>query len=152
MTPFLTNVLTSLLVGALSAWITTILALRRFRSEQLWIRKMDAYAALFEALIDIQSYSQAAVHELESHHTMSQTVESQLSVKASRGHETIRKAIAVGALVLSAETAKHLEILQVNFSDPLYNLDVFEEMTEVVTKATKAIADLRVLAKDDLTR
>ena len=72
-----------------AAWIATILALRRFRFEQLWIRKMDAYAALLEALIDINSYSHAAVHELQSHYEMRETIKSQLSEKASRGHETI---------------------------------------------------------------
>ena len=59
--------ITSLLLVGLSAWIATTLALRRFRFEQLWIRKLDAYAALFEALSDIKSYSRAAVHELQNH-------------------------------------------------------------------------------------
>ena len=149
---FLTNVITSLLLVGLSAWIATTLALKRFRFEQLWIRKLDAYAALFEALSDIKSYSQAAVHELQNHCDMRETIKSQLSEKASIGHETIRKAIAVGVLVLSDETAKQLEIIQDDLSNPFYNLDLLEEMPKVVAITTKAIVDLQDLSKADLKR
>ena len=68
------------------------------------------------------------------------------------GHETIRKAIAVGVLVLSDETAKQLEIIQDDLSDPFYNLDLLEEMTKVVAITTKAIVDLQNLSKADLKR
>ena len=152
LTTFLTHVITPLLLVGLSAWIATTLALRRFHFEQLWIRKLDAYAALFEALSDIKSYSRAAVHELQNHCDMRETIKSQLSEKASMGHETIRKAIAVGVLVLSDETAKQLEIIQDDLSDPFYNLDLLEEMTKVVAITTKAIVDLQNLSKADLKR
>ena len=58
----------------------------------------------------------------------------------------------MGVLVLSDETAKQLEIIQDDLSDPFYNLDLLEEMTKVVAITTKAIVDLQDLSKADLKR
>ena len=47
----------SILIAIISAIIAVILALKRFRSEQLWLKKTEAYKEILSALFKIQSYA-----------------------------------------------------------------------------------------------
>ena len=50
MTTFLTSLAVGVMVAIVSAYVTVRLALSRFRAEQWWTRKADAYASILEAL------------------------------------------------------------------------------------------------------
>ena len=50
----LIKLLSSIPVAIVTAWVTVWLALRRFRSERWWERKVDSYTSLF-VLITMQN-------------------------------------------------------------------------------------------------
>ncbi len=47
---FSLNILTGIVIAVISSLIATHLALKRFRTEKWWERKVDAYLKIIEAL------------------------------------------------------------------------------------------------------
>ena len=61
MNPTLINFLASVAIGALTASLATYLALRKFRTEKLWEKKVDAYAQLINAVHELMRIRDAQI-------------------------------------------------------------------------------------------
>lgn len=125
-------------------------ALRRFREERWWERKVEAYVGLFTALFDVQRSLRQRVREVEEAFTTPETFAKELGAKASLGYTEIRRAATIGTFLFSEETADRLASLMEVLDDPNYNLDFHEEDLTNLRAVTTAMADLKPLARKDL--
>ena len=143
-------VIPAVVVGVVTAILSVKLALRRFRQERWWERKSQAYTDLFAALFHVQRYNRVLLSRIEEGTQVSSDYLDRVAELATEGYSEIRKSVALGTFVFSAETAGRLEALQIELDDPRYDEDAYEETTALLSAVTSAIADLKPLAKRDL--
>ena len=144
------NVISSVATGLLTALISVRLALRRFRSERLWDRRVQAYSNLFEALFHVKAYTKRALDRIEGGGDLNDDYMKELAARSGEGYREIRKAVVIGVLALGPEAVKRLESLEADFDDPHHNMDLHEEISADLDAVTRAIDDLRPIAKRDL--
>src|SRR5689334_798734 len=111
------------------ALLTVPIALGRFRSERLWERRLQAYVDVLVALSHVRRYSREALADVEGEATLNSEALANLAAKSSEGRDEIRRAAAIGALILGSRTAARLEQLESELDDPRYNLDLHEVFT-----------------------
>ncbi len=68
--------LPSLIIAIITAIITVHLSLRRFHSEQWWVRKADSYSKIVESLHEIKTYCEDQIEYIEMHEDPSDDKES----------------------------------------------------------------------------
>lgn len=146
----LQNIATTAVTAILAALFAAHLALRRYRSERLWDRKLEAYVDLLESLFYIRSYNARTVERLEEGGTLDSDYMKKLGSQAATGYEAVRKAAAVATVLLSNEAAERLKQLEGELDDPRYNMDFHDIASEMLAVAQGAIVDLRAIAARDL--
>jgi hypothetical protein len=144
------GVMASTVTGIVTALVSVRLALRRFRSERLWDRKMQAYSSLFDALYHVKAYTERVVDQLEVHREIDSEHMKDVSDRSVAGYREIRKAVVVGTFILGPEAVTRLEKLERTLDDPHHNDDLYEEVSADLKAVTSAIDDLRPIAKRDL--
>ena len=99
----------SITTAIITAWVTVFLSLRRFRAEKLWIRRVDAYQRILEAL---HTWSRDYKAEWERQVSQSdyEPTESEIR-KSSKARAEIYKAIDLGSFLLSDEAAACMDQL-----------------------------------------
>ncbi len=146
----LESIATTAVTAVLAAVIGARLALFRYRSERLWDRKLEAYVNLLESLFYIRSYSARTVETIEEGGSLNSEYMGKLGKKSSAGYEAVKKAAAVGTVLLSAEAADRLRQLEEEFDVPQYNMDIHEAASTDLSIAISGIKDLRAIAARDL--
>ena len=97
------NVISSVATGLLTALISVRLALRRFRSERLWDRRVQAYSNLFEALFHVKAYTKRALDRIEGGGDLNDDYMKELAARSGEGYREIRKAVVIGVLALGPD-------------------------------------------------
>jgi hypothetical protein len=143
----LTSIVPSIVSGATVALVTVPIALRRFRAERLWERRLQAYADVLVALSHVRRYLKEGLTEIEEAKTLSAEADAALADNASRGREEIRRAAALGTLILDQKGAARLEQLEADLDDPHHNMDLHEEFEADLAVANKAYADIKAIAR-----
>jgi hypothetical protein len=144
---FLTSIVPSIVSGATVALVTVPIALGRFRAERLWERRLQAYADLLVALSHVRRYLREALSEIEEAKTLSPEASAALADKASQGREEIRRAAALGSLILDAKGAARLEQLEAALDEPYHNMDLHEEFESALAVTNAAYTDIRTIAR-----
>ncbi len=99
----------ALLSGFASAWLTYVLAWRRFRTEKWWERRADAYEKIMDALHDAKKFSDVHIDRLSSGGSdPSEDEEKKLRAQSKAGHDYILRAIDTGRLILPDEALQRL--------------------------------------------
>lgn len=140
------GVLTGIITGAMSVR----LALRRFRAERTWERKVAAYTEIFDALYDIQRYASMRIEDIAEGVQFVEEYEKEASRRSSNGYDTIRRAAIRGTFVVGPAAAARLEHLVSVFDDPHYGDAVHEEISADLSASRQALADLRTIANADV--
>jgi len=140
------GVLTGIVTGAMSVR----LALRRFRAERTWERKVAAYAEIFDALYDIQRYANMRIKEIEEGVTFVEEYEEEASRRSSNGYDTIRRSAIRGTFVVGQAAAARLEQLVLVFDDPHYGDHPHDEISADLDASREALAALRTIANADV--
>jgi hypothetical protein len=140
----------SLVVSIVVAIVTVQLSLWRFHREKWWERKLDAYTRVIEALHHMQrSLDVGWKSEVEAHQYDEAFVR-RLGEKASAGWDEVRKAIAMGELLLSPSALAVLQRLM-NESEKLpADHTYFDYVDQVGAEVERCLAKFVPLAKDDL--
>jgi hypothetical protein len=99
----LTSIVPSVVSGATVALLTVPIALRRLRSERLWERRLQAYADVLVALSHVRRYSREALAVIEVEKTLGSDALTGLAARSTEGREEIRRAAALGALILDPQ-------------------------------------------------
>jgi hypothetical protein len=142
------NVLTGIVIAAVSAWIAVQLSLRRFRAEKWWERKVDAYSRIIEALHNSKTWTDEHL-DAESHaREIPEEKEKELTGRARAAHDEIRKAINVGGFLLSDEALNRLRQFE---KESNKKHDSWVDYLESDSAATdNCLKDIIEIAKNDL--
>ena len=146
----LSTILPSLFVAVCTAYITVRLSLRQFHAQWWWERKAEAYSRIVEALHHGIEYCSAKTDETMTGQEISEEREKQLREEYGRATCELRKALGIGAYIISDEVAKALARLE---APPQLDPDEasFFELYDADCAAYKeALAEVRRLAKKDL--
>lgn len=144
------NVISGLLTGLITAAVSVRFALRRFRHERTWERKVQAYSELFDALFHVKRNATIHLQRIEEGGTYNEDYLKTLAERASAGYSAIRKATVIGTFIFSDEATACLTKLEETLDDPHHNDDIHEELSADLDAITKAIDALRPIAKHDL--
>jgi hypothetical protein len=146
----LLNLGTAVITGIITAGVSVRFALRRFRAEQTWERKVAAYTEIFDALYNISRYAKMRLEEIEEGATFVKEYEEEANRLSSEGYDRIRRAAIKGTFVVGPEAAVRLEQIVKVFDDPHYGDDVHDEISADLEAATKGLAELRKIAHVDV--
>jgi hypothetical protein len=144
------NLSAGVLTGIVTGAISVRFALRRFRAERTWERKVAAYTEIFDALYDIQRYAAMRIEEIEEGAQFVEEYEREASRRSSKGYDAIRRAALRGTFVVGAAGAARLEKLVAAFDDPHHGDDPHEIVSADFASAREALADLRAIANSDI--
>ena len=146
----LSTVLPSLVVGVCTAIITVRLSLRRFHAERWWERKAEAYSRIVEALHSVMVYWSARLREEQTGQKLDKERGKRLFEDYNRAARELNKAAGVGAYIISEDVATSLRRLQerprMDPGDCAW-LEIYEEEYDA---HSKALTEIRQLAKKDL--
>ena len=137
-------------IALVSAYITVRLALKRFRSEKRWLRKMEAYERIIEALHHLKASAQAEIDVVQKPPNSYPAPGPELTQRWREAYLEIEKAVDVGTLLLSEEAHERLmcyrkEAKQVENPD-----SSFECADAELAASNRCLPDLIRMAKKDL--
>lgn len=145
------SVVSGMVIGAFTAFVTAQQAFRRFHSERWWERKAAAYTDALEALYAMYDYA-GTVEELlimgRREDARDESIDTQVEAY-KRAVEALNKTILVGALVLSDGAVDLLREFRQERSKAILREDV-AAFTAEATAARRAIEMLRIEAIQDL--
>jgi predicted CopG family antitoxin len=147
---FLITIFTGIIIAAVSAWITVHLALRKFRSEHWWEKKVEAYSKVIEALHNSKSFSDKHLDANYAGRNISEDSSKELGARAISAQLEIDKMIDIAAFMLSEEANERLKAFKKEI-DSFSDCPNWIEYLEYDWKATDScLNDLIRIAKKDL--
>ena len=103
------HLLTALISGVVSAWLTFTFAWRRFRTEKWWERRADAYEKIIDALHSAKKFSDVHLERLAGgDDEPSEDEGKKLREQSKNGHDYVLRAIDTGRLILPNEALLRL--------------------------------------------
>ena len=103
------SALTTIMIAAVSSWITVQLSLRRFRTEKWWERRVAAYERLIEVLHHSKAFFERHLKASYEGWEISEERDNKLRVKAREAGREIAKAVDLGGFLLGAEARARLK-------------------------------------------
>lgn len=144
------QVITTLLVSIVTAYATVAFALRRYRYEKWWERKIDAYHRVFESLHYIKRGLNDELRSLERTGEFSKNKE--IAEKQRVAHSDFEKAVDLASFLLSNDAEDTLKRL-VNDLEQAYKDSegsAYDGMSGEVSAIEAALMKLTTAAKKDL--
>ena len=137
----------ALLVSIITAYITVRLSMRQFYSQRWWEKKAEVYSHIMEHLSYLQYHLGEWEAEFIGEKTLSKEAKERLAEGYRQSKESITKAAAIGAYIVSDNVATALaELLrELNKSDPMG--DIMADIEMHSSAIEKCIAKIREDAK-----
>ncbi|MCY2927439.1 MAG: hypothetical protein NT031_18785 [Planctomycetota bacterium] len=104
MDALLTSLAVGITVAIVSAYVTVRLALKRFRAEQWWSRRADAYSAILEALHYSKDCDDCFLREIEERRQLAEDYRAEVTKRGREANWQIRKAIDTSKFLLCEGT------------------------------------------------
>ena len=105
------GIVPALIVSVLTAYVTVRLSLKQFHSQKWWELKSEAYSRIIEHLSYLQYYFGEWFDATTGDKNLSNKSKEELSTGYRQARESIERAAAIGAYIVSADTATALEEL-----------------------------------------
>jgi hypothetical protein len=141
----------NLICGAVIAFITVRLALRRFYSEKWWERKSEAYTAIFESLHHIRNHADHNLMFFQRHIEIPEEGRKELTEKLQGAIAELRKLNDIGSFLVSKEAVSALAVL-FNELDKSTEITNWEKHLQLKLQAVdKCLETMRIIAKKDLS-
>jgi hypothetical protein len=146
----LLNLGAGVVTGVVTGAVSVRFALRRFRAERTWERKVAAYTEIFDALYNIKRYAKMRVQEIEEGLSFAKEYEDEASRQSSQGYDVIRRAAIRGTFVVGPDAAARLEKLVAVFDDSHHEDNPYDEFSADLHETEKALVELRIVANADV--
>ena len=144
------SIFTAIVIAAISSWITVQLSLRKFRAEQWWERKAEAYSKIIEALHNSKAFSDQHLEAEYEARKLPEERSKELRLRAKAAHDEILKNIDVGSFLLSDEALSRLKQYQKEV-EQAGKYQMWWQYLEADWSATnECLKDLIEIAKRDL--
>ena len=144
------SILIAVVTGAVSAWITVQLSLKRFRSEKWWERKVAAYERVIEALHHSKAFTDAHFDAAQQGRTVSEEKDQDLRRRLEAAHLEIDKATDVGGFLLSDEAQERLKRYGKEAKEAANTPHWVDFLIDDCAAVTSCLSDLIRIAKKDL--
>lgn len=158
MTPFLLNILSSLVIAVATSFITVRISLHRFYVEKWWERRLQAYQAIIYALYDMKRYVDEYLwgfydwqeRQMNSPQNERDRVEErdyrELLNKSKVAEIEINRARAVGDFLVSKKAVQCLQELQSELRDARAYEDLDERLENEAKALGKCLERMRACA------
>ncbi len=149
----LTALIPAIIVTIITALLTVKLSIRQFYSQRWWEKKAEAYSHIIEHLSYLQYYFGEWFSEGIGEKNLSNKDKEKLLEDYRRARESITKAAAIGAYIVSDDTATALANLLHELEkkeDPTGNW--IKDVDRCYGSVKECIAKIREYAKTDLLR
>ena len=147
---FLQNLGVSIVAGAACAYITVRLALKRFRAEQWWTRKADAYSAIFEALHRMKRFDEECEREVLEGRQRNEEQMKKLQERAFTGRNDLLEAVDTARFILSDEAVRVLTKAREDLEKASKHESLFEYLEDALGTIAACLEGLPAVAKRDL--
>lgn len=146
----LTALIPALIVSIITAFITVKLSLRQFRSQRWWEKKAEAYSQIIEHLSYLQYYFGEWFEEGVGTKKIGDEYRKRLSEGYQKARESIEKASASGAYIVSEDTITALSKLLRELEKTDQNGDWVGDLGQHYGAVKECIKKIRDYAKSDL--
>jgi hypothetical protein len=146
---FIASLFTSILVAAITAYITVFLSQRQYYSQKWWDRKADTYSKIMESLYSIQHRLQMLLEEDAGERHISAETMNELRKKSNEGFEDIDRISKMGVFLLSKEVEEIVSRLNVEINK-VENGDFYTDAYEIIDITNKYLRLIRDAAMKDL--
>ena len=137
-------------VALLSAWVTVRLALRRFQSERMFERRIDAYVQVLESMHAVKHYLERQVWAHELNYTIPTDRTDALAKEYDSGLVDLRRYTDLGSVLFSDRAVELLDDLSVKLR-PTSGEEAGIERTKVRLEAiVRGLREFRQIARKDL--
>lgn len=151
--PALPTLTTAMVVAVVSAWVTSTLALRRFRRDKLWERKVAAYDRIVEALNAMKEVWDFDLDSEVRGRDVPDDVRRTNQQKYSEARLEVGRAINLGAYVLSKDAVSCLTDYLTRLKRPPSNDAIwFEVLADAAAATAQCLEQLTVIAGRELRR
>lgn len=142
--------ISALIVSIITAYLTVKFSIKQFYSQKWWEKKAEAYSNIIEKLSYLQYYFGEWLEEIEGTKKMREKDEERLSEGYRQAKESIIQASAIGAYIISDNTAVALVTLlrDLNKGDPSGNW--MDDISRCYHTIEECIAKIRKYARVDL--
>jgi len=106
---FAADILKSVFIAGVAAWLTVQFSLRRFRTEKWWGKRAEAYDRVLEALHNSKAFSRRHMQALERGQEVSDEEDAELRAQSAQARREIDRAIDLGSYLLSSEATERLK-------------------------------------------
>lgn len=143
------NFLVNVPVALLTSWLTVKFALRRFRSEKWFERRIDAYTKVIEALHFMKHCTERQLRAGLRGTELSKEIEEELVSSYRKGISDLRRFTDMGALLFSPEAIAILDTLNSELLAANED-DYWAHLEDEEAAISKCLSELRPVAKRDL--
>jgi len=142
--------LPGLIIAIITAIIAVHLSLRRFHSEQWWVRKADSYSKIVESLHQVKAYCEDQMEYIEMHQDPSDDKEKELQQKLKKAAEQIRQAVDIGSFFISLEAERTMVRLWDEMERAKNEPSFYEYLNFKLKCVNKALKSIKTQARKDL--
>ena len=146
------QIASGLLISVVTAWITVQLSLRRFRSERLWERKVNAYERIFESLHHLKAYCDGHLKAEECGSQLDIEREQVLYGKFKLALEEINKYRDVGSFLIAESAVERLKHFEKELEMSYEGKTIYEIADNQYGYVTSCIKDINVIARSDIKK
>lgn len=144
------TVVSGIPVALLTAWVAVVLALRRYKSEKWFERRIDAYTRIIESLHHMKETTQRQLRAAERGVEIPSDAEKDLIDSYRKSSADLRRLTDMGALVFSAEAVEILERLNGEREEAMQEQSWWEHLDAEAAAINKCLREIRFIAKRDL--
>ena len=152
MIDFSAKLLLGIAVAVISSWVTVRLSLRRFKTEALWNRKLDAYLKILEALHVERRHSEEVLLQFNRSYEYAKEHQEEMRKRTAQAHQELNRIVDIGALIISKDAVAYLrEAIKPRYDDwENSSTEEFHDEEEAIYR--KAIEKTIEIARADLKR
>ncbi|MFY7927489.1 MAG: hypothetical protein ACOVS5_01345 [Oligoflexus sp.] len=146
----LVNFAAGIPVAILTAWVTVKLALRRFQSEKWFERRVDAYTKVIEALHFMRQSTERQLRAAERGAEIPADAEREMLERYATCLADLRRLSDMGSLIFSDKAIAILDTLGDELKAAQNEVTQWDSLDASNAAVSKALLELRVIAKRDL--
>ncbi len=146
------QIASGLLISVVTALVTVQLSLRRFRSERMWERKVQAYERIFESLHHLKAYCDGHLKAEECGSKMDINREQELYGKFRLALEEINKYRDIGSFLIAESAVERLKRFEMELEKSYEGKTIFEIADNQYGYVTSCIKDVNEIARSDIKK
>jgi len=144
------TLVTAILVAVLTSLLSVHLALKKYRTEKWWEKKLECYIDTIHAMNEIINFCDGLIaEELDGEDIPKKRIEN-LRKGFHKGRLFLDTQLNIGHLLMSEEAHKELLLLDVAFNRAEKESDFMGKITEIRVKTEECIYSFIRHAKKDL--